>query len=179
MEKAAKASGSKQKKSGGRPKGVPNKGGPLIKRIAANANKFTQGFIDRQVKRAGRWEAQEPNEDIKNTLSQLHQAFNHVREQMAEDVMPLLKELSDSGYTPPKVATAAIDYAPNRQVWIKPKLKAKYLEMDFTEEQLNNLFVVKVAGGKVMVRVGDNNNWRIPIPKLHIAVREPEAEQAA
>jgi hypothetical protein len=134
-------------------------------------------LFDRLVERIGRWIADEaensPNREALVALQQRCKTIKDTQAQLLADV----QQLREKGYVPPKkVPTVSLDHG--RHVWIKPKYVTQFQAV-LDQTALNNLYIDKVVGSKVVVSVGNPATEPVTIKhlisKLQIAVTEAHA----
>jgi hypothetical protein len=101
----------------------------------------------------------------------LADALDQIGELKAE-----LEKLHRSEWEPPKLSGGqALPIVAGTQVWIAPLHRAEYAEVFDAKDLDERLFVDKVVGGKMVVRIGDAKNpkTRFFVAKSHITTTKP------
>lgn len=171
---------SEVKNGRGRPKGSVNTGGNIVERMSTKV-KDTMEFFDKLSERVISWAAREEDKNRKEQLEEVSESLTTLATKLNTTVGQVFSDLVNDEWKP-SVATSsgAIDYSTDRQVWLKEAFRADYTEYGFSDSDLDNLFVINTVKGKVVVAAGKNGKIRIPVPKLHLTVTNPdEADEAA
>lgn len=167
-------SNTETKSGRGRPKGSVNTGGNIVERMSTKV-KDTMEFFDKLSERVTSWAAREEDSNRKEQLTEMSDSLTTLATKLNATVGQVFSDLVTDDWKP-SVATSsgAIDYSPGRQVWLKDAFRPDYIEMEFSESDLNNLVVINTVKGKVMVAAGKSGKNRFPIPKLHLTVTNPD-----
>ncbi len=102
-----------------------------------------------------------------------------VKSWLKKTVIEPLLELHEAGWVPPTGKPSVVSFVVDKQVWLKQDKLSQYIEMGFTTDQLDNLFVKKIVGGKVVVSAGRNGKHSFPVSKVDLQVSSPEDEDAS
>jgi hypothetical protein len=125
----------------------------------------------------GNWLGNEAeNSGNKETLSKLVAELKE-GETRRQLIVTLAQNLKDKNYVPPKkVVQGQLNLEHGRQIWLKPKFIEQYTAV-LSPDALENLFVDKVDGGKVVVSVGNPDKEPVTIKHLvpKIALRVTQA----
>lgn len=141
-----------------------------MKRLLVRLDKVKT--FERLIQKLDRWLADEKDVDRRTQLQNLRNRFQSTYDSQVI-ARALAEALAESNYVPPKKnfsGTSQLEHG--RQVWIKAKFAEAYT-LSMPKEQLDNLFVDKVVGGKVVVTVGDPNEAvaiRFPVSKMSLQV---------
>lgn len=175
-QKDASKSTNKNKSAQQGTEGGGKKGPTMLERVFRSVSAADR-FMKKWTKRVGAWKQADKEAEA------LGMRFESA-EVLIGEVKNELEKLHSKGWTPPQIAGVGggsgkkIDFAPDVQVWIKEKKRESYLAA-FSAADLDKLFIDKIYGTKMMVRIGGRTeNGKVArmigfVPKGDVTTRQP------
>ena len=156
---------------------VATNGKTQLDKALQRVNKIT--VFRMLAKRLETWAGAESDPARKAHLANLRTTSEYI-EKARVALATGFETLVDVKYVPPKKSTSGeLKFEYGRQVWLKPKYKATYIEGGWTDDQLANLYVNKIVKGRVFVTMGlpDPNTPSpfppLSVPKIHLTGTAP------